>query len=202
MGTWRYKITNKYLTHYSYEDNAALVVNYLTNEGFSIESICGILGNMESESYVNPGQVQNGYSITGISGGWGLIQWTDKTALTNNTYWPGGKWYSGSKQMYVVANEVLDTAYFIPNEVYNYSGEEFKALTDYQEATLAYFYERERGTWSDVRLDYAYHYMELFADYEPSDPSGDTDPTGDLTDPAIGGIIENMRYRFVYQGRR
>ena len=114
MGKWRYTITSQYLTHYSFEDNAALVVNYLSNEGFSIESICGILGNMESESYVNPGQIENDDDTPIPLRGHGLIQWTPLTGLTNNTYWQGGKWYSGSKQMYVVANEVLDPAYFIP----------------------------------------------------------------------------------------
>lgn len=60
--------------------NAAYVYNYLRGQGFTKQAACGVLGNMQQESGINPGiwQVLNN---TGY--GYGLVQWTPATVFLN-----------------------------------------------------------------------------------------------------------------------
>ena len=64
--------------------NATYIYDHLSNLGeksWSIEAICGLLGNIQAESWFNPGVWQRydekgGHSIGG-RGGYGLVQWTN-----------------------------------------------------------------------------------------------------------------------------
>lgn len=60
--------------------NAIYVYNYLIGQGFTKQSACGVLGNMQRESGINPGiwQVSNNTSY-----GYGLVQWTPATTFLN-----------------------------------------------------------------------------------------------------------------------
>lgn len=55
------------------EANAKYIYKYLTNEGWSMESIAGLCGNIEIESHFNPGVWQKHHSL---SLGYGLVQST------------------------------------------------------------------------------------------------------------------------------
>ena len=60
------------------EANAEYIYNYLSNEGWSINAICGLLGNIQQESQMNPGAWQIGFENNKSSSncGYGLIQFT------------------------------------------------------------------------------------------------------------------------------
>ena len=60
------------------EANAEYIYNYLSNEGWSINAICGLLGNIQQESQMNPGAWQIGFEDNKSSSncGYGLIQFT------------------------------------------------------------------------------------------------------------------------------
>lgn len=60
--------------------NARYIYNYLINQGFTKQAACGVLGNMQQESNMNPGiwQVSNNTSY-----GYGLVQWTPATVFLN-----------------------------------------------------------------------------------------------------------------------
>ena len=60
------------------EVNATYIKNYLTAQGWSINAIAGILGNMQNESAINPGRWQSN-NVGNMSGGYGLTQWTPAT---------------------------------------------------------------------------------------------------------------------------
>jgi len=62
------------LTDEQEKANAQYIYNYLAARGFTKQAICGVLGNMEQESGLNPGawEVKNN-----IGHGYGLVQWTD-----------------------------------------------------------------------------------------------------------------------------
>ena len=64
------------------EGNAYEVFSFLSDRGWTTNAIAGILGNMQSESNINPGVWQNldsgNYSL-----GFGLVQWTPATNYTN-----------------------------------------------------------------------------------------------------------------------
>ena len=62
--------------------NANYIKTYLTYENWSIEAICGLLGNMQNESALNPARWQSN-DVGNMSGGYGLTQWTPATKYIN-----------------------------------------------------------------------------------------------------------------------
>jgi hypothetical protein len=58
--------------------NAKYIYNFLNGKGWSKNAIAGMLGNMQSESSINPNRWQSD-NIGNLSGGYGLTQWTPAT---------------------------------------------------------------------------------------------------------------------------
>lgn len=140
--SWTYEITDSVpWSHRTAVDNANEIYNYFNGLGFTPQSIYGIIGNMEHESYLNPGQQEIGYGGS-TRHGYGLIQWTPATVLVNAV--APANWYDGSKQCKLVNSEGSTSAW-IPTISYPYSWSEFSQLTNIEEATKAYAYERERA---------------------------------------------------------
>ena len=171
---WLYKIgVGKYFNQSQQENNALEFYNYFNNYGATIESICGMLGNITRESTLNPG-IKQGNST---SLGWGLIQWTPSTVLTNWCKKYGYSWYDGSAQRERVKceGEGIKGAkgYWLPTHDYPYSWSEFTDLTDVAEATKAYLYERERAGIGalDLRLQYANEWYTYLTGSPPTPPT-------------------------------
>lgn len=170
---WIYEIgVAKYFSTSQMQNNATEFYNYFTNKGATLEAICGMLGNIQRESTLNPGIKQG--SSTSL--GWGLIQWTPSTVLTNWCKTYGYNWYDGSAQCERISCEGEGTkgagGCWIPTTEYAYSWSEFLALTDVAEATKAYLYERERAgvvALSD-RLQYASEWYAYFSGTPPTPP--------------------------------
>lgn len=73
---------DRYLSYDEQRTNAAIIWNYFTDMGWSIPSICALLGNMQSESSINPGIWQD-FKVGDLSVGYGLVQWTPATKIQN-----------------------------------------------------------------------------------------------------------------------
>lgn len=175
-------------------------------KGYTKAATAGIWGNIVAESSGgNPGQVEYGqtipsYDSQGIPssdnyrGGFGWIQWTNTSATSNAllrySIDNNIAWYNGLLQCRLIHHE-FDTRSWIPTSSYPYSGNEFKVLTNYETATKAYFYERERGTWSDARLNGAQAFMNTNFNKKPSEP---TDPTLSYTIGEDSGSDTNGLY--------
>lgn len=71
---------NRYLTQAEMETNARYIWNYLGSRGWSINAVAGMLGNMQTESTINPGIWEN--LAAGVGPGFGLVQWTPYTKYT------------------------------------------------------------------------------------------------------------------------
>lgn len=134
--------TGKYLTRAQMENNAVEFNAYFTGK-YTLESICGMLGNVQRESTINPGIKQT----ASVSSGWGLIQWTPSSNLTHYANAQGEDWKDGKLQCQLINAEVLEGygGQWIPTKSYPYSGLEFSQLTDVEEAVKAYCFERERA---------------------------------------------------------
>ena len=65
------------LTSTQMSTNAAYICNYLMCQGFTKNAACGVLGNMQMESGVNPAIWEKFNISTGK--GYGLVQWTPAT---------------------------------------------------------------------------------------------------------------------------
>ena len=170
---WYYKITDAYgtLTEEQKQNNALLVYAYF-HEKMTLEAIAGLLGNMEKEGQLNPGQVEGGKGgITNVTCGHGLIQWTKAKNDPPNTNplinWKNASennlWASGEFQCYRIwcEGEAVEGAggcwLKASDKGYEYTWKAFCELSDYKEATKAYMYERERAAIGDEtgRLNYA-----------------------------------------------
>ena len=199
---WTYQITDSVPwlnsdTNPTIISNTWEVYNYLHPLGFTIESICGIIGNMRSESYLNPGQQELNQGGS-YSYGYGLIQWTPATSLIN---YVSGDWYDGNLQLDLIVREINQdagvTGRWIPTAEYPYSGAEFKALTDIETATKSYFHERERGTWLETRLTYANQSYTILTGEPPGpgpEPPGPT-PTEDVLGAICLLLFSKGRFR-------
>lgn len=73
---------NRFLSTAEMTVNAQYIYNYLNARGWSKNAICGMLGNMQTESTINPAIWQNlDYGNTEL--GYGLVQWTPATKYLN-----------------------------------------------------------------------------------------------------------------------
>ena len=74
--------SNAYLSKEQMRQNAAYILRYLTSRGWTRNAACAILGNMESESTINPG-IWESLIYGNYSGGYGLVQWTPASKYTD-----------------------------------------------------------------------------------------------------------------------
>lgn len=65
------------------ENNANNIAYFFRQQGWTLEAICGMLGNMQAESYLNPAQWQHNIAVESIYTGYGLVQWTPRTKYTD-----------------------------------------------------------------------------------------------------------------------
>lgn len=170
---WIVKVgVSAYLTQSEMKNNATEFYGYFNSKGFTIESVAGMLGNLQQESNINPGMKQT----ASASSGWGLIQWTPSSNLTGYATAHGSDWATGEIQTQLMWDEIINGygGQWIrkPSLGYGYTGAEFSQLTDVAEACKAYLYERERAGVAalDKRLTYASNWYEYLTGVTPPTP--------------------------------
>ena len=178
--SWIVKVgVNAYLTQSQMENNATEFYGYFHSKGFTIESIAGMLGNLQQESNINPGMKQT----ASASSGWGLIQWTPSSNLTEYASAHGTDWASGEIQTQLMWDEIINGygGQWIPkpNKGYPYTGEEFSQLTNVTTACMAYLIERERADAevAEKRVAYANAWYEYLTGVTPPEPPEPPTPT-------------------------
>lgn len=177
---WIVKIgVSAYLTQSEMENNATEFYGYFNNKGFTIECVAGMLGNLQQESNINPGMKQT----ASASSGWGLIQWTPSSNLTDYATAHDTDWATGEIQTQLMWDEIINGygGQWIPKPSlgYGYTGAEFSQLTDVAEACKAYLYERERAGVEALtnRLIYASNWYEYLTGVTPPTPPTPPAPT-------------------------
>lgn len=108
---------NRYLTLEEMKVNAQYIMNYLTSRGWSKNSVAGMLGNMQTESTINPGIWQN-LDEGNLNLGFGLVQWT-----------PASKYINWCNQRGLVPHEMDSNLSRIEWEVEN--NEQWISTSDY-----------------------------------------------------------------------
>lgn len=123
---------NRWLTIGEMQNNATIIFNELLKNGFTVESICGLLGNTGGiytlgESSINPGIWQNLTPNPVL--GFGLFQWTPSTNYTNWADVNGYEHDDGYGQLDWLINQTVPTGQWIPTSDYPETFNEFKAST-------------------------------------------------------------------------
>lgn len=134
------------LTRAEMEINARYIWNYLGSRGWSLNAVAGMLGNMQAESTINPGRHQ-----VGGGSGFGLVQWTPSTNLTDwcAAQTPALDPTDMDSQLEKIINEKDTGKQYIKNH-YKYNFKEFiTSLDDPYTLACAFAFDYER---SDVVL--------------------------------------------------
>ena len=92
-----------YLSQSEMENNANIIINYYRGQGLEDRTIAAILGNMQAESTISPVLTERGGG-----GGYGLVQWTPMSNLTDACNILGLSPYtSGDVQIQVIIQEII-----------------------------------------------------------------------------------------------
>lgn len=120
---------NRYLSETEMQNNSTIIKAYLVSKGWTLNAIAGLLGNMQSESSVNPGIWQS-LNSGNMSGGFGLVQWTPATNFTNWADANGYVWTDGFAQLKWIDEYTTSFGQWIPTIDYALSFEEFKTSSE------------------------------------------------------------------------
>jgi len=143
--------SNSYLTQSQMAVNAQYILNYLRGKGWTKNAICGMLGNMQTESTINPGIWQS-LKENNMSGGFGLVQWTPATNYIN--------WAQSNKlpvadmdsELKRILYEVSAGLQFYATSKYNMSFTQFTCSTEsayYLACVFLHNYERPANASQD-----------------------------------------------------
>lgn len=163
--------------------NARYIFNYCSELGFSTNAICGMLGNFQVESSINPGRWQND-DVDNTSLGYGLVQWTPATKYINlvRQYDEFEDPSTMDNNLYIICEyEMQRTFQYYPTDNYPETYVEFCTSTkspSYLAKAFLYNYERAGVEAVEKRVEYAnYWYEFLTGSTPPIDPSDPDVPT-------------------------
>lgn len=177
---------NRFLTREEMTVNANYILNYLLAEGWTKESICGMLGNMETESTINPG-IWQGLIEGNMSGGYGLVQWTPATKYTDWCDARGLVWGEMDSALSRILYELANGLQWITTTDYPLSFQQFKEsiLTPtFLADTFLNNYERPAEAVQPARGEQAeVWYSELTGEVSPEDPPTEDEPRPSMFRP-------------------
>ena len=130
---------NTYLTQSEMENNAQIIYGIYNSLGYNLNTICGVLGNMQAESTLSPTFAERGGT------GYGLVQWTPKTDLTSACSRLGLSPYTDGTvqckcidgELFVLKDQWYSTAPYINNYRASGATDEMIGLTPEQFKTNA-----------------------------------------------------------------
>lgn len=110
------------------ELNASYI--YKSLQGWSVEAVSALLGNLQAESTINPGRWQSD-NVGSSSNGYGLVQWTPSTKYTD---WCSENGISDPSEMDAnierIIFEVNNNLQWIATNGYSLSFKEFSTSTE------------------------------------------------------------------------
>lgn len=166
-------VSNQYLTKEEMTINAQYILDYLAPKGWSKNAVCGMLGNMETESTINPG-LWEGRDFGNPSVGYGLVQWTPSTKYTS---WAVANGYSITDidgQLDRLDYELANGIQWIATSDYPLSFEEFKVSNETPEFLAQAFlrnYERPKNQNQPNRSTQARYWFNVLVGEAVSYPA-------------------------------
>ena len=166
---------NRYLNSNEMKNNASLIYKYLSGKGWSTNAIAGLLGNMESESTINPGIWQS-LNYGNTSGGFGLVQWTPSTNYTNWATSNGYDINDGYGQLFWIHNLTTSTGQWIKTDAYPISFLEFRTSSESPEYLASAFLKNFERAGVEVEAERRtqarswYNYITTLGPVGPSYP--------------------------------
>ena len=134
-------------------NNAGIIKDYFHNNGWTMNAIAAIVGNMQVESGINPGRWEND-DVGNLSGGFGLVQWTPATKLRDwiDSTYGGGDYTNGDYQLDRIIYELENGLQYSPEKGFNETFSEWSISNKkpgYLAAAFLCNYEKAANTgWS------------------------------------------------------
>ena len=163
---------NRYLSEEEKKNNAYAFYSSMFVKGFTINSISGMLGNIDAESTINPAVWQN-LEAGNLSGGYGLVQWTP---ATNYIEWANRLGYNttdGEPQC-IWLNTETDKGQWITTALYPMTWEEYRTSTETPEVLASVFlknFERAGVEVEEKRRELARQWYEYLLPLSPYPPT-------------------------------
>ena len=157
--------SNSYLAQSQMASNAQYILNYLRARGWTKNAVCGMLGNMQTESTINPGIWQS-LQENNMNVGFGLVQWTPASKFINWANENGLYYLNINSQLMRILYEVENKIQWYSTSNYPMSFANFTQSTlspSYLAAAFIYNYERPASysTLSDRQSQANYWYNNL-----------------------------------------
>lgn len=153
---------NRFLTLEEMTINANYILNYLVPKGWTKNAICGMLGNMQTESTINPGIWQN-LDSGNTDLGFGLVQWTPATKYLE---WADRHGYSATDingQLARLDYEIEMGLQWLPTSQYPLTFEDFKKSNrtpEYLAQAFLKCYERPQEQNQPLRSTQARYWFD------------------------------------------
>lgn len=174
--------------------NAQYILNFFLSKGWTKNAVCGMLGNMQTESSINFG-IYESLDSTSNTNGFGLVQWTPNTKYFD---WANSNGYSGDHvngEMNRILWEVANNEQWIATSSYPMSFQEFTQSTDTAyNLAMAFIanYERPANPNQPTRGDQATTwYNTLSGSGSGGGGTGGTGGTTDQTKQVIQLLLAN-----------
>lgn len=185
---------NRYLTRDEMEVNAHLIHTFFDGVGWTLNAIAAMLGNMESESTINPGIYEN-LDDTSTTNGFGLVQWTPNTKYKTWADANGFEYGAIYGQLMKIWEEQENEDQWIPTTTHPLTFTEFSKSTESPE-TLAqaflYNYERPADLNQPNRSTQARWWFTLLSGGTPDNP--DTPVNPDIPTPTPTKMSKLLLY--------
>ena len=135
---------NRYLSESEKQINATYIKQEFIKAGWTLNAICGMLGNMDAESNINPGLWES-LQENNTSRGFGLTQWTPATKLIDYANNVSGDYHDIDVQISRILYELKNGVQFYKTNTYPISFKQFslsKESPEYLAGAFLYNYER------------------------------------------------------------
>lgn len=179
--------SNEYLTVEQMKGNAEYIFSKLSANGWSKNAICGMLGNMQTESTINPGLWESRLEGN-MKGGFGLVQWTPATNHTNWASARGYEWGDIDGQIAHIQYELDNNEQWISTSAYPMTFKEFSVSTkpaDYLALAFIRNYERPLEPNQPIRGTQALYWFSVLE--------------GGVTPPVTGDYRCKTRRLFMHE---
>lgn len=198
---------SRYLTEAEMKNNFRCFYGEMHARGWSLNAICGMLGNIQSESQCNPNTWQGLYIYSQPTNteGFGLVQWTPYTKikdwLTQRGVWGKFSQY-GTAQCERIEWEVQNNAQWMSTSAYPMSFQEFKKSTaspSYLALVFLANYERPLNPYQPIRGTQAQTIYNYLKGFKPEVPDGAIINGEFNPDDSQGNAGQNKKkWKFIY----
>lgn len=171
------------------QNNANNVAWYFEDKGWTINAISAMLGNMQFESYLNPGQWELNRGVEGYEEhGYGLVQWTKWTKYTNWAEERGYNWRTTftpqlERIQWELENGVQWQSVLWHGMTFREFSQSYDAVATLTEAFLR-AYENPQNPSGSLRrrVEFAEYWYSYFTGQSPTPPT----PGPDVPTPGPG----------------